>query len=531
MDILDMKKYLDIAVKHTYWVIIPILVVLLAGFYYILKTPKIYESSTLILVQAQKVPENYVRSTVTISVQDRLRTITQQVTSRTNLEKIIQEQQLYESRSEKDLLMEEKIELLKKQIVITVANQSGNESAFSIAFQGENPNKVMLVTNALVSNFISENLKIRESQAFGTSNFLINELESVKKKLIEKEEQLKAYKEKYMGGLPEQLDANLKMLDRLQQQLDQLTTKVTTAEDKLAALQQPIVPTVQVNTVSSGYTIPIKSGDGDQLTVLKNELATMQTKYTDNHPDIIQLKNKIAMLEKSQLEQEDLITGKMPSSVPSQQTLPTQTGVNKKSRAQDLEIKNEIARLKSEIKETEASIDWYQTKVRDTPTRAQEMLSLNRDYNNLNAQYNTLLNKELDSELSLSMEKTQQGEQFKIIDPAKVPIKPIKPNVQKLSFMIIAIALGAGFGLAYLVDSIDTSYNRSEEIENELKIPVLITMPLIYTRKEIIRNKRKKILTVAALSMGFIFSVVAIIITVKGLDVTIGYLRSILEKI
>jgi polysaccharide chain length determinant protein (PEP-CTERM system associated) len=531
MDIFDMKKYLDIAVKRTYWVIIPILVVLLAGFYYILKTPKIYESSTLILVQAQKVPENYVRSTVTISVQDRLRTITQQVTSRTNLEKIIQEQQLYKSQSEKDLFMEEKVELLKKQIQITVANQSGSDSAFSIAFQGMNPTKVMQVTNALASSFISENLKIRESQAFGTSNFLINELESVKKKLIEKEEQLKIYKEKYMGGLPEQLDANLKMLDRLQQQLDQLTTKLTASEEKLTALQQPVTPAVQVSTAPSGYPAPVKSGDEDQLTVLKNELASLQIKYTDNHPDIIQLKNKIAMLEESQVEQQDLTTEKAPSVVPNQQALPAQTGINKKSRSQELEIRNEIARLQSEIKETEASIDWYQTKVKDTPTRAQEMLSLNRDYNNLNAQYNTLLNKELDSELSLSMEKTQQGEQFKIIDPAKVPIKPIKPNMQKLSLLILGIALGAGLGLAYIVDLMDTSYKGSEELEKELKIPVLITMPKIYTQLEIINLKWKKMLTIASISIGFIFSVVGIVVAVKGLDVAMNYLKSLLGKI
>jgi polysaccharide chain length determinant protein (PEP-CTERM system associated) len=532
MDSFDIKKYLDMTVRRIYWVIIPFLVILLAGFYYILKTPKIYESTTLILVQAQKVPENYVRSTVTISVQDRLRTITQQVTSRSNLEKIIQEHHLYESHSEKDLFLEEKVEMIKKQIQITVANQSGGgESAFSISFQGKDPTKVMQVTNALASNFISENLKIRESQAFGTSDFLTNELQTVKNRLMEKEEQLKAYKEKYMGGLPEQLDSNLKILDRLQIQLDQLNSKLQVDEDKLTGFQQPVAPAVQVSTGSSSEMISMPSGNEDKLTALRNELESLQSRYTDNHPDIIQLKNKISALEQAQSAQTEVSTKDLSDRKKEQKTVPALTTINKKTRGQEVDLINEISRIKSDIKATETDIDWYQAKVRETPTRAQEMLSLNRDYNNINNQYNTLLNKELDSELSLSMEKKQQGEQFNIIDTAKVPVKPIKPNVLNLSLIILAIALGVGFGLSYMVDAMDTSFRGVEEIEKEFAIPILITMPTINTQMEVIKIKRKKIFAIASIAIGFIFCGVGVVFAAKGVDVTIGYLKNILGVI
>jgi polysaccharide chain length determinant protein (PEP-CTERM system associated) len=530
MDSFNFREYLDIAVRRIYWIIIPFLIILLGGFYYILETPKIYQASTLILVQAQKVPENYVRSTVTTSVQDRLRTIEQQVTSRTNLENIIKECKLFDQPPENKMLTEEKVALVKKQIGINVANPSGGESAFSISFIGKDPVKITQVTNALASNFISENLKIRESQAFGTSDFLINELETVRIKLEEKEKQLKAYKEKYMGGLPEQLDANLKILDRLQIQLDQLKNNLKTDEDKLAALQQPVAAVGQLvaipstlNNVPSG-----QSADENNIFALKKELASLQARYTDSYPDIIQLKNKIAILEKTQSSS---VSASSSDSTTQPKASSPQIAGNNRSRQKEIDIRNEISSIKAEITKTEADIDWYQTKVKDTPTRAQEMLSLNRDYNNLNNQYNTLLNKELESELSLSMEKKQQGEQFKIIDPAKVPVKPIKPNIQKLALLILVLGVGVGCCLAYLIEFMDTSYKSLLEIEKDLTIPVLITMPTIYSQAEVLKKKWRKILAIASISIGFVFCTVCIVIAVKGTAFTVNYLKIIFNNV
>jgi polysaccharide chain length determinant protein (PEP-CTERM system associated) len=527
MDSDELKKYLEIVARRIYWIILPFLIVLLAGLYYFLVTPKTYEATTTILVQAQKVPENYVRSTVTTSVQDRLRTIIQQVESRTNLEAIIQTEQLYDTKPEKDLLLEEQVALFKKRITISVANQGGSgESAFSISFQGKDPEKVRKVTDALASNFITENLKIRESQAFGTSDFLTVELESVKNRLIEKEKQLKAYKEKYMGGLPEELDSNLKMLERLQLQLDQLNGKLTAAEEKYTSLQQPVASVGQTN-VSAGSVQKIS--EKDSLSALKADLISLQAKYTESHPDVIQMKNRIAVMEGLQSRPK---ANENASDEGTEKLSPTsQDNSSNELRSQEADTEKEISRLKSNIKETESQINWYQVKVKETPERTQEMLSMNRDYNNLSNQYNTLLNKELESELSLSMEKKQQGEQFKIIDPAKVPMKPVKPDAVKLFLFILAIGLGTGSGFAYMIEIMDTSYRSSREIEKDFAIPVLMTLPTIYTEMEIVKLKRKKILTAVSVALGFIVCAVGIIFAIKGINVTTSYLKIILDKI
>ena len=146
----------------------------------------------------------------------------------------------------------------------------------------------MQVTNALASNFILENLKIRESQALGTSSFLADEVEAVEKRLKEKEEALKAYREKYMGGLPEQLETNLRLLERLQAQLDQENTRIRDGENRRQVLQKELAEEKAKLPVVASSSSP-----GEQATdlfSLRHELELLESKYTANHPDVIRLK-------------------------------------------------------------------------------------------------------------------------------------------------------------------------------------------------------------------------------------------------
>ena len=196
MDNFDFRKYIDMAFRRKWWIVIPFLVTILVGLAYALKAPKVYQAETLILVQPQSVPQSVVTPIVSTSVEDRLRTITQQVTSRTNLESIIKQYALYND-SKNGMLIDDKVALLRKNVTIDVSrsSRSRESNAFTIRFQGKDPRKVMEVTNALASNFISENLSIRENQATGTSSFLTDELQTMKQRLAEKEGALKKYRE------------------------------------------------------------------------------------------------------------------------------------------------------------------------------------------------------------------------------------------------------------------------------------------------------------------------------------------------
>jgi polysaccharide chain length determinant protein (PEP-CTERM system associated) len=458
MDSFDIQKYLDIALRRKYWIIIPFLLTLLGTMAYVLVAPKVYEAETLILVQAQKVPEEFVRSIVTTGVEDRVRTISQQITSRTNLEGIIKEFGLlreYINRS----TIDDMVLVLRKSIRVNVkgGDRTKEPSIFTITFQGNDPETVMKVTNALAFNFIGENLRIREDQALGTSMFLTDELESVQKRLTKKENELKNYREHYMGGLPEQLTTNLKILERLQGQINQLHSSLRDAENRRILLGNQIAeqskPTPSLAVGPTNQPQQVRD-----IRSLRNELASLEARYTSKHPDIIRLKEMIASLERKGADGgEDRIDPLL------------------KRQFNDTEL--EIVSLKDEIKKTRVQIKEYQRKIEDTPKREQELLLLNRNYDNLKALYNSLLTRKLEAEISVSMEKKQKGEQFKVIDPAKVPTRPIKPDTRKVFLLALLFGIGLGCGLAYLVEAGDTSYKMPEDVEKELDLPVLVSLP------------------------------------------------------
>lgn len=509
MNGIEITYYLDMARRRKWWIIIPFLLTFLGGMAYALIAPKVFEAQTLILVQPQKVPEDYVRAIVSTSVEDRLKTITQQVTSRTNLEKIIEEYNLYDEQnlnSNMDLL----IAGIRKRISIDVSRggRRGDEaSAFAISFRGRDPNKVMQVTNALASNFIEENLKIRESQAIGTSSFLSDELASVELRLKKKEAELKQYRERYMGGLPEQLQTNLSILERLQNQLEQQTNSLRDAENRKVLVDSQIAEArkgAPVTTVGTG-----QQGEVRDLPSLKNELASLQAKYTENHPDIVRLKGMIERLEEKQQGE-----GSSMSPLRVDQILLRQR--------QDLQV--EVAGLKEEVLKTQSQIRWYETKVEDTPKREQELLTQNRDYQNLKDLYDSLLNRKLEAEIAVSLERKQKGEQFRILDPAKIPQVPIKPDLRMIALLTLALGLGIGGGCAFLIETLDTSYKSPEEAEMELNLPVLAIMPFRRTESEIKLRKFKTIMAYSSVTIGFFACALCIFFAAKGIDKTVNFL-------
>lgn len=525
MDTFDLTKYIDIALRRKYWIIIVVLFSVLAGLTYTLVVPKIYEAETLILVQPQNIPQNFVTSIVSSDINFRLTTIIRQVTSRTNLERIIETHQLY-SEPGNTMLMDDKVGLLREMIRFDIEDEdrdrrdSGPES-FTIAFRGGDPKNVASVTNALASNFITENLKIRESQTIGTSSFLSDELDSVKRRLVDKEVEIKGYKGKYMGGLPEQLQTNLSILERLQARLDKYNGDIREAENRKILFQNRIAEAKKnLSTLSS---LPGQDNEVKDLNSLRNQLALLEVRYTDNHPDVIRLKKTISRIEEEQSESS--------ASGTSNNRTSELSGINQPLKQQLQDIELTITSLNADIKETKPQINFYQKKVEETPKREQELLSLMRDYENLKGLYSSLLNRTLEAEIAVSMERKQKGEQFRIIDPAKTPIRPVKPDIRVISLLTIMLGLGMGVGLAFMREAMDTSYKNPDEVEHELNLPVLVSMPFSYTKKELKNKIMKNFLKASAVSVGFALSAVTIVFLTKGVDNTIYFFKNIFENI
>ena len=490
---LSIYDYLEIGLRRKWYLIVPLVVSILVSFGVYQYLPKVYRATTLILVQRQSVPEKYVQTTITDTVINRLNTISQEILSRTRLERVIEEFNLYQDLRKK-VPMEEVVETMRKAVEVKVQEEKREptQNSFTISFEGEEPRVVMIVTNKLASLVIEENLKVRELQAGGTSDFISKELLAMEDRLKHKEQEIRMYKERSMGHLPQQLDANLRILEQLQQQLRTTSEKIKAAEDRSIMFQSQIEQLKRLEPRRDpleegliGQPIP-EDPLVTQLKLLKRELASVQTRMKETHPDVIDLKKKIAALEsrvedrakEGRPEGEGIVVRNLPSPRLDSETERLYRQVTEQYNNAVLEVK----RLNEEEKNLKEEIRLYQRRIEDTPKREQELVLLTRDYDMVKTNYQSLLDKNLQAQMAENLERKQKGEQFKILDPAVIPEKPIKPNRNKIFLIGCVLGLVLGLGLTWFRESLDQSFRRVPAVEDSLGIPVVATLPNL--RKE-----------------------------------------------
>jgi polysaccharide chain length determinant protein (PEP-CTERM system associated) len=492
----NIHDYIEILLRRIWYIVIPFVIVLAGASFYAITSPKEYRSSTLILVTPQKVPEAFVRPTVTSKIEDRLQSISQEIMSRTRLEQVISEFKLYSGEA-KSLSREEIIELMRKDIRVEL---KGKEGSFSISYIGKDPRTVARVTNKLASLFIEENLKLREQQAQGTSEFLSVELNATKVKLDEQEKAITHFRRRNFGELPEQRDANLKVLEQLQLLYQRIGESLRSAQDRKLVIQKQMNDTELLLASSpnirdsvGSQLISLRDPQEVQLEQLKNQLADLQTKYTEKHPDIVIVKRRIAELE-AKIEKDKL--GKKTGESVTVSELPapqTETKKEKKDGKSELRLNPrykemesqfiatelEIERLREEEGKVKAQINSYRGRIENTPLREQEMTLIARDYQNTKENYQTLLKKTQEAQQAENLERRQKGEQFKIIDPGRIPEKPFRPDIPKILLFGLLLGMGSGFGLAFFREQMDHSFRDAEDLEATLGFKVLTNIPKV----------------------------------------------------
>jgi polysaccharide chain length determinant protein (PEP-CTERM system associated) len=481
---LSLEQILRLIIRKRWFLLIPFCLSLLAGIVYSIIVPRIYTAETLILVEPQRVPDDYIRSVVAGDVESRVSTIQQQILSRTNLSRIIEEFNLFNTPEERKLYLEEKIASLRRRISVEVTRSKRRSDAdsFSISFKDQNPEIAMKVTNAIATSFIDENLKVREEQAVGTSNFLGGELESVRARLEVLEEQLKNFRKKNMGELPEQLESNLRILDRLQEQLSERQLNLREEKSNLQAVQAEIF--TLTSDGSSGSISALKTEMLNEIAAHRETLKSLQGKYTGEHPDVLRLKQLIADKEREYATLSESSDNVVPTAV-------NPALVNKldELRLRERSARQAVETLNGEIKDLQRQMTDYETRVENTPKREQELLSLKRDYENMQALYNSLLNRRLEAELAANMERKQKGEQFRIVDPASLPQKPSDPDMKKIFILFVLAGLGIGGGLIFVQQTTDNSLTSLEETESISQLKVIATIPPIFNQRDKWVNK------------------------------------------
>ena len=513
------QEILEVFLRRKWLIVFSILLILFGASVYCVVTPELFKSSTTILVVPQRVPENYVRSTVSTRIEDRVATIRQQVLSRTRLVAVMDEIGLFKEERKKQPL-EGVVEEMRRRISI----ETRQNDAFTLSFVHGNRQMAMLTTSRLASFFIDENLKSREQQAVGTAEFLESQLHETKKKLEEQEERVKRYKSTFMGELPQELQTNLQLMSRLQDQLRANADAIRTAQDRRIFTETQMNSIVlQIRALEAQARAAASSNAGQvpieavspldpaaafvtELNSKRTQLASLSARYTDQYPEIRRLREEIAQLEKRVTE----IRGSSPAGqsatstavdpgrrAPVPPVTSTATLAREKEEMQRLRtaltgIDLEIQSLKKERKEIENNISIIQSKVARSPKREQEMIALTRDYDNLKQSYDVLLKNKFDADVSQNLEKRQKGEQFQILDPANLPEKPVVPNRPKVFGIALMAALLVGFGGAIGLEAVTPAVRGVKDFRYFTEIPLLAAIPSIQDKAYSQEQSRKR---------------------------------------
>lgn len=465
-DKLDMEFYFGIVVKWYLAILIPFALAIGVGIYLVLFSPRYYESSTVILVQPQKLPTDVVRNIVAEDINTRVSTLSKRIQSRTNLEKIITDFHLFPGGTSGEMYMEDKVEILRNRISVNMTNdRNRNADSFTVAYRGTDPVRVQKITQALASYIIDENLKLRETQVLGTNSFLEDELEAMRLKLVATETELKEYRERFMGGLPEQLNSNLRILDSL-------NDRMIHVRDEIRSYRYRLDSFFQKETRFTDFTgeldaVPVPEVTDLELERMREELNQRLKRYTKYHPDVLQLRTIIERLEQQQTNDG------------SSAEQPVGRIIDTTYERQRRNILAEIAINENEKEKLQEQIAVYKKRVEDTPKREQELLSLQRDYDNIRSAYHSLLGRQLEAQIAVNMEKKQKGEQFRIIDPPRVQQKPVQPNIKKLVMSVLAAGLGVGCGIVVLLEFFMQTFRGAQALESYTSIPVIATIPTI----------------------------------------------------
>ncbi len=494
-----MEDYWAIALRRRWWILGPLFFGWLLVFASAWVIPATYTSEAVVLVEGQKVPETYVEPNVHVDLSERVQAMKQQVLSRTRLLNLITSLKLYPryegSPDDQVREMRDDIKLDLVQAPPSAGKNAGELVAFKVDYSSPNPVTAQQVNASLVSFFIDENVRASQEQSESTTLFLDSQVRGAAQSLSDQESKLHAFEAEHEGSLPQELQSNIQILNGIQAQL----------QSALAARDRAMQQQTYLNSLLTQYQSMGTEGLAGapasvdtQLEAARAALAQLRAKYTDDHPDIKALKDNIARLEKLKKD----MGAEAKENLESNAATPAQVAAMTPLMQVQSELKSnkqEIQALEGKIQSLQGEGQEYQKRLSATPAVEAAMEDLLRDYNSTKASYAQLMAKKGASSLATNLQRQQQGEQFRIIDPPSMPDKPSFPDRFKFSLagvavgLLMAVVFGAG------LEFVDDRIRGEQDLAAATSLPVLVEIPPLPTAAEIRRARWTPWIAAAAL--------------------------------
>lgn len=479
-----LDRLVDVGRRRKWLAVIVCALVLAGGVTMALSLPDVYRATASVLVEHRQALETLMPG----ELEARLQTINEEILSRARLQGLIGRFGLYPdlrrmappevvvAQMRRDIRMEPK--------GIDSPGGRGATIAFSLSYRGRDPQTAAQVTNTLASFYVEEDLKIRERQATGTVHYLKVQLDEAKKRLDEQQARLSAFHERYLGELPEQTEANLSALERLNVQLR------VNSEDRIRSLTRREELTRRIAEADPASADGASDAGAARLAKLQRELADLRRRFSDKYPDVIRVKAEIAALE-SEAETR-----------PPEPATASRAVQPLKETLQELDA--EIASLRADEARLRGQIAVYSRRVENAPRRQQELEPVSQDHRATKELYDSLLRKYEEAQLAEGTDPGWKRPRFRILDAAVAPGAPVAPNRLQLLFLALVFALAATAAALLLAEQLDRSFHTIDDLRAFTRVPVLTRIPKIPTRSDGRRARRRFWLSAAAVVVGLV---------------------------
>ncbi len=497
-DLLSLEDYAAVLRRRKWSLVLPALAVMLLVAVVAFTLPPVYRSTATILIEGQEIPADFVMSAVTSYAEQRIQSINQRIMSSTRLLDIINRLDLYRdlrtTKPSEELVAkmreDTRLEMINAEVIDPRSGRPSEAAiAFSLSYKGkDDARKVQQVATVLTSLFLEENLRTRMQQTEETAQFLEEEMSKVKASLDAMEAQIAGFKEQNINALPELLQVNAQNLNNTERNIELMQEQLRSQKERESYLQTQLAGMAP------------QQEDKLRLDQLRVELVHLKSRFSDEYPDVIKAKAEIADLER-QIETAKARRGgaqRLPDN-PAYVTLASQLAGTQA----------EIQSIKTQIQTLRNRADMYQKQIDTTPKVEETYRKLKTERDNTQAKYDDLMRKVMEARVSQGLEKEQKGERFTLIDPARLPERPYKPNRIAIVVIGIVLGLGAGVGFAALREFADTSIHSARQLAMATSFPVLAMIPPIDTQQDLARRKRQKILVAvtaaAVIALGVTF--------------------------
>lgn len=471
------REYALIASRNKWLIAAAIAGSLMLAWVYLLIASKYYQSQALIVTEGRKGIDDVLNKGEDADkhFEKHLFLIGKQITSQEFLEAIVKDlgKQSDGSDGQVGVTGWQKIASMTKveRAMIDPAGGKGSQNlidGFVVSVLHEDPHVAMQVTTRIAEKFIEENNREREKEVEGTGEFLDEELRVLKRELEKREESISRFKKSHMGDLPQQADANLRSLDRVEAEIQTADENLQRHSDKLNTLHQA-VQVYRTSGQQSFGTAP-RSVEPDplfrHLRELREKLVKLRAEFWDGYPEIILTKEEIRQTEEelTNLYGRDAIRPDKTSLDPYLQDL----------LKQQSEERTEIALLRQRLDQLRATKRDLEHRLDRSPAVEQELLVLERDYNNMKTNYAMLLDKRLHTRVEENIEKRQKGGKYRILDSAKLPQGPVIPNTPRVLVLGFLFGCVLGAGMSVVRERLTPQFRGPEDVELLLTGPRLL---------------------------------------------------------